>query len=151
MDTGEFQRALALGLGRAVLLRRGHDGDLDRDVILDACLHNRAYDPQVEGSRAEYMIDVIRASGKMSFFADAVLGSLADAEDDSWDTPQRFEVARRLAQSGNAQAREAMYAAFEAKEFSGRDVATGFVVLDGVRGLLFVVSRIGMQLARHPE
>jgi hypothetical protein len=150
METGEFQRALTLGLGRAVLQLHDHDGRLYRDVILDACLHNRAYDPQVEGSRAEYMIDVMRESGEMAFLADAVLRSLSDAEH-NWDTPQRFAVARRLAQSGNSEAREAMYAAFETREFSARDVAEEFVVLDGVPGLLFVVSRIGIQLARNSE
>lgn len=150
MDTGEFQRALTLGLGRAVLQLRDHDGRPYRDLILDACLHNRAYDPQVEGNRAEYMIDVMRASGETDFLADAVLRSLSDAED-SWDIPQKFAMARRLAQSGNSEAREAMYAAFETMEFSARDVAEEFVVLDGVPGLLFVVSRIGMRLARNSE
>ena len=149
METGEFRRALTLGLGRAVLLLRNHDGRFYRDMILDACLHNRAYDPQVEGSRAEYMIDVMRESGELALFADAVLRSLSDAEH-SWDTPQRFELARRLAQSGNGEAREAMYAAFETREFSASDVAEEFIVLDSIQGLLFVVGRIGTQLARNP-
>jgi hypothetical protein len=150
METSEFQRVVTLGLGRAVLHLRHRDGSLYRDVILDACVHNWAYDPQVEGSRAEYMIDVMRESGEAAFFADAVLASLSNPEH-SWDTPQRFELARRLAQSGDADARKAMYAAFEAGGFSGSDVAAEFIALDGLEGLLFVVSQIGAQLARNSQ
>ncbi len=150
MKTSEFQRALKRGFGRAVLHLRKHDGHAYRVMILDACLHNRAYDPQVEGSRARYMIDVMRESGEMAFFTDALLRSLSDTEHD-WDTPQRFELARRLCQSGNAEARDAMYAAFRNSEISATDVAVEFMELDGIQGLLFVVSQIGSQMARNPE
>jgi len=148
METHEFPRALALGLGRGILHLRDHDGHPYRELILDACLHNRAYDPQVEGSRAAYMLEVIRESREMAFFTGAVLRSLFDTGHD-WDTPQRFELARRLAQSGNTEAREAMYAAFKAAELSASDVAVEFIELDGINGLLFVVGQIGRQLTAN--
>ncbi len=150
MDTIEFQRVLALGLGRAVLHLADHDSSSYREIILDACLHNRAYDPQVEGSRATYMLDIIRGSRDASFYIDAVIRSLSDEAHD-WDTPQRFELARQLAQDGNSLAREAMYSAFRAKELSASDVAVQFVELDGIQGLLFVAGQIGEQLARNPS
>ena len=150
MDTIEFQRALALGLGRAILHLADHDASPYREIILDACLHNRAYDPQVEGSRAEYMLEIIRRSGDAAFYTDAVIRSLSDEEHD-WDTPQRFELARLLAQAGNSFAREAMYSAFRAKELSASDIAAQFIELDGIQGLLFVAGQIGEQLARNPS
>jgi hypothetical protein len=150
MDTNEFQRALALGLGRAVLHLRDHGAYSYREVILDACLHNKAHDPQVEGSRARYMWEIMSESGEMAFYADAVIRSLWEEEDD-WDTPQRFEIARLLAQSGNSAAREAMHLAFRAKRLSASDIASEFIELDGLQGLLFVVRQIGEQLAGNPD
>lgn len=150
MDTIDFQRALSLGLGRTVLYLADHDAISYGEMILDACLHNRAYDPQVEGSRAGYMFDIIRRSGDAAFYADAVIRSLSDEEHD-WDTPQRFELARLLAQSGNPFAREAMYSAFRAKELSASDIAAQFVELDGIQGLLFAARQIGEQLARNQD
>jgi hypothetical protein len=148
MDTIEFQRALDLGLGRAVLHLADHAASSYREIILDACLHNRAYDPQVEGSRANYMLDIMRESGNLKFYAEAVIRSLCDEEHD-WDTPQRFELARLLAQTGDSSAREAMYSAFRANELSASDIAAEFIELDGLQGLLFVVRQIGGQLARN--
>lgn len=150
METIEFQRILTLGLGRAVLYLRNHDAHPYREIILDASLHNRAHDPQVEGSRASYMLDVMRASGDISLFADAVLQSLSNADDD-WDTLQRFQLARLLAQNGHPDSRQAMYSAFEARKLRSSDIATEFIELDRIQGLLFAVGQIGMQLTGNPE
>jgi len=62
METSEFKNAIALGLGRAVVTLLDRDVHPFREVILDACLHNKAYDPQAEGSRAAYMVEAIRAA-----------------------------------------------------------------------------------------
>jgi hypothetical protein len=148
MDNIEFQRAVALGLGRAVQYLADHDASPYREIILDACLHNKAYDPQVEGSRAEYMFDIISRCDDTAFYSDAVIRSLSDEEHD-WDTPQRFELARLLAQVGASSAREAMYSAFRAKELHASDIAAPFIELDGIQGLLFVAGQIGEQLARN--
>jgi hypothetical protein len=147
MDTKEFERIVALGLGRAVLHLREHDSAPHRQVILDACLHSKAYDAQVEGSRAEYMLDLMRASGELWFYVSEVNASLAEAADD-WDSYQRFRIVRLLAQGGERGAREAMYSAFRSKSTSSSDIATEFVELDGIKGLIFVLGRIGEQLTQ---
>jgi hypothetical protein len=43
-----------------------------------------------------------------------------------------------------------MRLAFQAKRISASDIAAEFIELDGLEGLLFVVSQIGEQLARNP-
>jgi len=149
MDTIEYQRAITLGLGRAVLSLEQHDSNPYREIILDACLQNRAHDAQVEGSRAKYMLEIIHKSGDLTFFADAILRSLRDKEDD-WNTPQRFEMARLLAQDGYPGIREAMYLAFRTMEISASDVASEFIELDGIQGALFVIAQIGSQIAKNP-
>src|SRR5437660_6676085 len=122
MDAGEFEKITNLGLGRAVLHLREHDSTPYREIILDACLHNKAYDPQIEGSRAEYVVDLMRSSGNLSFYAQEVIRSLTEEVND-WDTPHRFRIARLLAQSGDQFARQAMKAAFREKGVTLSDVA----------------------------
>ena len=150
MITAEFERLVSIGLGRAVLHLRDNDPCPFRDVILDACLHNKAYDAQIDGGRAEYLVDLIQASGDPAFFENAVISSLGEPPK-NWDTQQRFQIARLLAQSGNQSARDAMYSAFASLGKSASDVAVEFVELDGIEGLLFVAGEIGVQLAQDPD
>jgi hypothetical protein len=150
VETKEFESTVGLGLGRAVLHLLDHDARPYREIILDACLHNKAYDPQVEGSRAVYMLEVMRASGELAFYSDAVIRSLEE-EADGWDTSQRSQIARLLAQNGNESARQAMHSAFEVKRTFDGEVAEEFIELDGLTGLIFVVHRIGGLLIQNPE
>jgi hypothetical protein len=150
MLTAEFERLVSIGLGRAVLHLRDNDARPFRDAILDACLHNKAHDAQIDGGRAEYMVDLINASGDAAFFENAVIQSIGEPPKD-WDTEQRFQIARLLAQSGNQLARQAMYSAFPTLGKSSSDVASEFIELDGIDGLLFVAGEIGVQLAHDPD
>jgi hypothetical protein len=150
METKEFENAVGLGLGRAVLHLLDHDARPYREIILDACLHNKAYDQQVEGGRAAYALELMRASGDLALYADAVIRSLVEEADD-WDTSQRFQIARLLAHNGNQSARQAMQSAFEAMTISDNEVASEFIELDGLTGLIFVVHRIGELLTQNPE
>jgi hypothetical protein len=147
MDAQDFEKIVALGLGRAVLHLREHDAHPYRAIILDACVHNRAYDAQVEGARAEYALDLMRSSGDVQFYENEVIQSLAQEAGDH-DTVQRFRLSRLLAQNGNRSARQAMRSAFETKGISMSGVAAEFVELDGIEGLLFVVAQIGEQLGQ---
>ncbi len=148
MDPAEFGRLVALGLGRAILHLRDHDARQFREVILDACLHNKAYDAQVCGSRAEYMLDIIRESGEPDFYLNSVIQSLADPAG-GWDAEQRFRIARLSAQEGNQPARKAMYNAFPSLGESSNLAAIEFIELDGIDGLLFVAAEIGTRLAKE--
>lgn len=64
MDAVAFEHALKRGLGRAVLWLQTHDATPYRDIILHACLYNQAHDPQCEGNRAAYMLDVTVGTGE---------------------------------------------------------------------------------------
>ncbi len=57
MNENEFREALGAGLGRAMIYARDHDMRPFREVILDACLHCHANDPQCEGNRVGFMLD----------------------------------------------------------------------------------------------
>jgi hypothetical protein len=147
MNAPQLEKAIALGLGRAVVYLLDHDAGAFRTVILDACLHNKAYDPQVEGGRAAYLKDLIQASGDEAFFERALVDSLAHDADD-WDLTQRFELAGLLAKEGSQDARFAMREAFRGKALSNSGIALTFIELDGIPGLLFIAGRIGEALKR---
>lgn len=149
MNVTQLEKAVALGLGRAVVYLLDHDAGPFHNVIMDACLHNKAYDPQVEGGRAVYLKDLMRASGDEASFEKAVVDSLTQEADD-WDMIQRFQLASLLAQMGNQEARLAMKDAFRGKAISSSEIASDFIKLDGIPGLLFVANRIGESLRQNP-
>jgi hypothetical protein len=49
MQLSQFEYTLKLGLGRPLVYLHTHDATPYHDVILDACLRNTSYDPQIEG------------------------------------------------------------------------------------------------------
>lgn len=124
------------------------------DALLDACLHTKAHDPQIEGPRGRYLLDIINRTGTTSFYTDRILEVLPE-DAHHWDAEQFFEMARLLAQEGNARARRAMIASFEANvaTTSVDDYAAEFMRLDGVDGLLFTLDRIGawLRVADEPR
>jgi hypothetical protein len=149
LDVAEFERILGIGLGRAVLYLQNHDSAPYRDVILDTCLHNKALDKQVEGSRAQYMIDVIQKTTEHQFYIDRVfetLLKLRELSDDfiDYDVGQVFDFARLLASQGNTHAREVVYEAFN-KNVNLDDFtsAATIIELDGLKGFQFVAKRLG--------
>lgn len=152
MEVEGFRHAVSLGLGRAVLHVSEQGGRSFVEVILDACLHTKARDPQVEGSRAQYMLDIVRRASDPSFYTRRILDALSE-EADGWDALQRFQIASLLAQMGNDQARQRMIEAFERQSGSSMQdaFAEEFISLDGVPGLLFAVERIGRGLRADSE
>ncbi len=143
MDIKGFRHAVSLGLGRAVLQMPEHPGNLFNDTVLDSCLRSKARDPQVEGSRARYLLDIVRRTGDPSFYTCKVLDALSE-EADPWDELQRFQMARLLAEEGNHHARQVMVDAFERQIGSSMQdlFAEEFIILDRIPGLLFALEII---------
>lgn len=149
MEPAEFAHALRVGLGRPYLFLRDHGGgEQYREPILNACLHNTAYDPQVEGDRARYMWDIIHLTDDMPFYRREILSALATSSD-LWDLDQLFDLARLFAEQGDDEARQAIYRRYEqiaSEEAAGLAPWCGslqIIELDGIEGLLFVVDRVG--------
>ena len=110
MDENEFRHLLRLGLGRAILYAKDHDMQELRNAILDACLHCYAYNPQIEGTRGDYMLELVDLMPDKEFFYGEVLRALPGSGD-NWDAVQRFRFAACLAFDGNELAKRAMYKA----------------------------------------
>jgi hypothetical protein len=141
----ELERLLRRGLGRAVLFLEGHDARSFRDILLDTCIHNWVYD-WLEGHRAQYMYDVLVATGEPEWYAPHIRYSLLTAVDEV-SLDQLFGIARRLAQNTDPAMRQAMQMAFE-QSITKRDMtgAEDLVALDGLAGYRFVAGL----LMRHP-
>ena len=129
---------------------RDHDVDEFQDVILDACLHCHSCDPQCEGTRSAYMLEVINLLSEKDFYYDAVLKSLPE-DGDTWNTVQRFHFAACLALEGNEAARRLIYESYKPGPTMGELTGINFLHLDGISGLLFVAETMGALLMTKPE
>jgi hypothetical protein len=146
----EFQEAVHLGLGRAILYARDNDVQPFRDVILDACLHCYAIDPQCEGTRADYMLELVSLLPDRQFYCDEVLKALPGSGDD-WDASQRFRFAECLAWEGDERAKQVMHESFKPGPRHGESIAINFVQLDGLKGFLFAASKLGSLFLSNPD
>jgi hypothetical protein len=145
----EFQELMQAGHGRAMLYAAEHDVSEFREVILDACLRCYSIDPQIEGTRAGYMLELVRRTPEPEFYCDRVLKALREGGDD-WNTTQRFRIASNLATEGSERARRAIYDHFDPGPKQGELIATSFLNFDGQAGFLAGAAKIGALLERQP-
>src|SRR5689334_4324599 len=138
----EFRRALANGLGRAQIHVRRCGAAEVRGEILEAATVNQVVDPQVNGTRGEWLAELCHAAG----VAESVVAQ--PAPEDPHDRGQRAALLLELARRGIAGAREALHACFgRAQPSADFHAAREIIELDGEAGLLFVVRGMGNLLA----
>lgn len=149
MTPEQFRAALHDGLGRALRDVRSVPSEPMREILLDACLHDRAIDPECDGDRSAWLVDIMDAAGEFEWLAPQIVGGIPALED-LWDVEQALDLAVRFAQRGVAGAREAVYAEFDRQRFN-EDCLGGLqlVALDGISGLLHVAQRIGRRSAEQ--
>jgi hypothetical protein len=142
LDKSEFERALKLGLGRAVLHVKAHPDVPYRDAILDVCLHSPAYDLQIEGTRAMYAYEVIRSANDYTWYREQILTALVESPpSDDWDQGHLMAMARQMAVDGDQEAREKLYGKVRVNAEAGYDNYVDEVVaLDGAQGLALIAS-----------
>jgi hypothetical protein len=145
MDRTEFQELLWKGMGRAIVYARDHDVRPFLDLILDACLYCRAIDPQCEGTRGDYMLDLVNVLPDRKFYREEVLKAIPGCGDD-WHACQRYRFAACLAFGGDELAKKIMYDSFPPGPQKAAGIAIYFVQMDGVKGLTFAASKIGFLL-----
>jgi hypothetical protein len=81
----DYCDALRKGLGRALqdALRTGRL--LDEQAVVDACVRNLAYDPQVECSRVDGLIEILDAAGAASRILEPILAGALERSTEVWD------------------------------------------------------------------
>lgn len=140
MEETRLAAWLEKGFGRAILSLKQTDARHYRDLILHACTHNQTFDRQCEDSRDLFLYDVLTATNDMGYYRRALFAALMDS-DEEHDPHQLFGLVRRMAQAGDWEARQCLYAAFDRQaaeeDFRG---ASEFIALDGLRGFLFITG-----------
>jgi hypothetical protein len=150
VNQSSFQELIKAGLGRGILYARDRDVRAFRDVILDACLHCYSVDPQCEGTRAGYMLELVTLLPDRQFYCDEVLNSLAQSGD-NWDAVQRFHFATYMAFDGDERAKRVAYESFDPGPRKGEAIAIDFLRMDSVNGLVFAAAKIGALLMSNPD
>lgn len=149
-----FEHVLRAGLGRAVLYLRQHDPAPHRQTILNACLHNVALDRQLEGTRVEYLLDILDATHEVEFYQTQVLNALEKLTEvtDEYDIDLLYALAMTFAQRGDVQARTAIYRKFDTMPgLGGFTGANAIIDLDGLNGFLYAAKRLREELLTHGD
>jgi hypothetical protein len=148
----EFAAALRKGHGRALqqVARCGALG-FD-DLIVNACLHDKRFDPQCESDRTSWMIEIMDAADLGAVVCRKLVESLSAGVESFWDTNRLCGFAAVLARRGQGAARSALYGAFRKNDDSADLIAAEEIIeLDGADGLLFVSERIGQWMLADAE
>ncbi len=142
----EFRRALTTGHGRARIHVQRFGAAEFRDEILEAATVNQVFDPQVNGTRGEWLAELCLAAG----VAETVIAK--SIPEDHNDREQRTALMLAFARRGIAGAREALYACLgRARGSSDVYASREIIELDGEAGLLFVVRAMGSLLATEAD
>lgn len=106
MTIEEFERALKCGLGRCVTeLKACENKEVYRAAVLDCCLHNPCFDTQCEGTRAEYLYDLVSAFDNPDYFLLPVIEKLKTTLNDcGWDFAHLCDLTAEFAKRGDEKA-----------------------------------------------
>lgn len=154
LNRNEFADALQKGLGRAYLHAIRYGIDEVADLVLKACLHDQAYDPQSESSKAKWLFEMFKNAQHLPKFSEAILSCLKNKRE-TWDLLQIFEIAFELAKYGNSRARDAVRErAIKKASRASIDEWLGaeqWIDLAGLDGAIELARIYGLRLLRNPE
>jgi hypothetical protein len=146
LEVAEFKRILDIGLGRAIIHLQTHDAAPYCDAILNACLHNTAYEPFTEGTRARYLYEVIHLTGEVPFYRKHILKALMKSSPawQNWDGQHLFDFATLFALKGDKGARRVITERFDVNATTGHTLgAQHMISLKGIAGFGHVASHLG--------
>lgn len=154
LNRKQFANAVQKGHGRALMHVQRYGATKLEDLIIDACVHARAYDPQCEGDRTCWLMKIIDAGKLEASVRQPILDTLVrcDSEARFWDLSQMCGITATLAARGSEDARRALYATL-AKNLGSMDLigAQEIIELDGGDGLIHVAQCLGEWLRRDPQ
>ncbi len=154
LSEAEFASAFAKGLGRAKIQVNNYGLDNVVDIVLDACVHDRANAPQCESSRAAWLFEMFDHSPYDEKFRTAILFALEN-ETEVWDVLQLCELAKEMAAHGDDNARLSLKRrVFElAGKASDHESfgANEWIKLEGLDGFLELAVVYGNRLLKSPN
>jgi hypothetical protein len=138
------------GLGRAVLAVGPQHAQALRPILLDACLHNRAFawEAVPKDNRAAWLILILRRTGDLAWYAAKVEAALPTAGDDD-DGEQLAHLAALLVLEGFESLRPAVRHTLHMHPDSRDSFWFGQeeqLLIDGLDGLVRVAEVVGARL-----
>lgn len=154
LNKKEFSDALQKGLGRAYLHAIRYGIEEVADIVLKACLHDQAYDPQSESSKAKYLFAMFQNTEYYSGFKEAILTALKTKRN-TWDIQLLFELALQMANAGDVDVRGAIKekALRKARKRSEDEWlgAMEWISLSGMEGAIELARIYGSRLLKNPK
>lgn len=143
-----FRQAIKNGTGEAILILQRYPNENFDEIISNACNHNLAYDPQCEGVRSDYLLELLSLSKNRDMIEKSIINSLRLSKEDNWDTDQLFELVKCLALVGNEEAKKNLYDRYSKNLEAGYEFVEtdALVELDGVEGLAYSAEILGRYL-----
>lgn len=143
--------SLKKGTGRALLIIKDNQSTDFSEIIFNACVEALGYDPQCEGSRAEYLYEIIKASNTSFLLEQKIIEKILSERIESWDLTQLFGIVKIFASKGNKTARAKLYEKFSlhrCEVYQAADIAESLIDLDGLNALKFIVEIRGKELLK---
>jgi len=144
LTKNQFDQALRKGHGRALLHVEEHGIGKYLPLLEQACLTNYVYDPQIEGSRFEWLHELIVAYGKKSHFLNLIKEHLPQSTNYN-DVDQLAGIAECFADHGDRELVDTLYENFEKFYVEYKDsalIGSELVHIDGFEALGFTAKII---------
>jgi hypothetical protein len=152
LSVTQFADALRSGHGRALqeTLRTGVLRD--ETTLVEACAQNVAYDPQVEGSRTGWLLEILDAAGAVPRLGERILAGFTSTKT-CWDLDQLCEFAEALARRGVPGAYDRLTEALTSRLDPGCPWVAyePFMRLEGVEGFVRILEDRGGRILKAPE
>lgn len=148
-----YKNAIKRGTGETYLLMKANPNiDFSSDII-KAALTNLSYDNQSEGSRANYVFELIELSNQKEKIRQAILKALSTERQDTWALDQLFDLAAKFAIQGDKEAKKAIYKRYYKKTIQGSEWVgqDALLEIDGLEGLKHIAETKGKVILKDPE
>jgi hypothetical protein len=150
----KFTQALKKGLGRAYLYVLNNSLADVVDLVLDACLHDQAYDRQSESSRAVWLFGMFADSPFHAQFREAILKALK-TESETWTSLQLCELVKAMAIHEDMEAEQTLKEyVFNKASYPASDDWLGaeeWIDLKGLDGCIELARIYGQRLIADPN
>ena len=123
---------------------RDHGSDDLFEILLDACLVDRAYDQQCEGPRAKWLYSLIAHDNRICA---AVIDAFEEPVDDQ-DFTQVANLVGLIAVNGNQAAADALRRSWAENDLAGK---VAIIMLDGLPAAIEVARCLGQRLISDPD
>lgn len=149
----KFKSAIKRGTGEAHLLLYENPKVDFSNYIIKAALTNLSYDPQSEGSRADYIFELIELSNQKKKIRKAILKGLTAEEEDTWALDQLYDLTNLFAKKGDKEAKKAIYNRYSKKKIEGAGWLgeTAIIKLDALKGLKYIARSKGKIIKKDTE